>query len=233
MAFFNGRNSEDDDEDGASPNPPNAFVGRPASTEHHFYLSGPILGPEKYTPWFDFIRNASENDIIYIHINTPGGHLSTTIQFLRVLSETKALVVGSVEGYCMSAGTIIFLKCHAFQVSDHSMFMFHNYSGQALGKGGEMFEQVTFEKSWSKNFMLDVYKDFLTDAEIDSLLDNKDLWLTSDDVGHRLTNKLEKTKERMEKSFEDLEMDISTTPVKKAAKKPAKKAVKKTGVKKA
>ena len=230
MAFFDGRNNSDDDDDESSNNPPNAFVGRPASTEHHFYLSGPILGPEKYTPWFDFIRNASENDTIYIHINTPGGHLSSTIQFLRVLSETKAFVIGSVEGYCMSAGTIIFLKCHAFQVSEHSMFMFHNYSGQALGKGGEMFEQVTFEKSWSKNFMLDIYKDFLTDAEIESLLDNKDLWLTADEVGVRLTNKLEQAKKR----FENMEMQIEShsigspkIPVKRPAKKAVKKAVKK------
>jgi len=38
-----------------------------------------------------------------------GGNLDTAIQFIRVLGETQAEVITSVEGSCMSAATMIFL----------------------------------------------------------------------------------------------------------------------------
>ena len=64
--------------------------------------------------------------------------------------------------------------------------MFHNYSGGTIGKGGEMIDQLTYERSWSENLLKDVYVDFLTQKEIESMLNGKDLWMNSDEVLHRL-----------------------------------------------
>jgi hypothetical protein len=41
----------------------------------------------------------------------------------------------------MSAATMIFLCADTYEVSEHSMFMFHNYSSATFGKGGEMFDK--------------------------------------------------------------------------------------------
>jgi prophage antirepressor-like protein len=38
----------------------------------------------------------------------------------------------------------------------------------------------------------DVYKDFLTDEEIKSMLENKDIWLDAEDVAKRLEERNEK-----------------------------------------
>jgi ATP-dependent protease ClpP protease subunit len=105
---------------------------------------------------------------------------------MRVLSETQATVVCSVEGSCMSAATMIFLCADVFEVTPHSLFMFHNYSGGIFGKGGEIYDQAVFEREWSKQFLQYIYKDFLTSKEIDSLLENKDLWLHSEEVSNRV-----------------------------------------------
>jgi hypothetical protein len=64
--------------------------------------------------------------------------------------------------------------------------MFHNYSAGTFGKGGEMYDQLQFERKWSENFMRAVYKDFLAEDEIQSMLNNKDIWMTSDEVAQRL-----------------------------------------------
>jgi hypothetical protein len=64
--------------------------------------------------------------------------------------------------------------------------MFHNYSAGVFGKGGEMFDQLTFEREWSKNFMTEVYEGFLTGEEIQSMLNNRDIWMTSSEVISRL-----------------------------------------------
>lgn len=153
---------------------------------YEFYLSGEILDAEEYIDWFDVIRNANSTDTIRIYINSGGGDLYTTLQFLRVMSETEATIVTSVEGACMSAATMIFLHGDRQEVTPHSLFMFHNYSAGVVGKGGEMYDQLQFERKWSENFMTDVYAGFLTTEEITSMMHNKDIWMTSDEVVERL-----------------------------------------------
>jgi ATP-dependent protease ClpP protease subunit len=168
------------------PNPSNYF-SKPVAQLHEFYLSGPIEDATEYIDWFDTIRNAAAVDTVRIYINSPGGDLYTTLQFLRVMAETEATVVTSVEGACMSAATMIFLHGHMQEVTPHSLFMFHDYSSGTFGKGGEQYDQIQFERQWSRKFMSEVYADFLTEAEIESMMHNKDIWMGSDEVVQRLT----------------------------------------------
>ena len=190
------------------------FNSKPLAHLHTYYLSGEIKEPEHYIDIFDSIRNASETDIIKIHINSSGGHLFTAIQFMRVLAECPAQIICSVEGACMSAATMIFLSGTAFEISEHSMFMFHNYSSIVGGKGGEMYDNILHERKWSDRIMRKVYDGFLTEDEIKSILNNKDIWMDGEEVLKRLKAKQLK---KMEKP---------------AAKKPAaKKASKDNGTK--
>jgi ATP-dependent protease ClpP protease subunit len=162
------------------------FFTKNSGNVYEFYLSGEIEEATEYTEWFDIIRNARATDTVKIYINSGGGDLYTALQFLRVLSETEAHVITSVEGACMSAATMIFLHGDEFEVTPHSLFMFHNYSAGVFGKGGEMFDQLQFERAWSENFLREVYHDFLTTDEIKSMLDNKDIWMTSEQVLARI-----------------------------------------------
>ena len=159
---------------------------------HEFYLSGEIESSENYISWFDTIRHAGENDVVKIYVNSPGGDIFTAIQFMRALQETSASVVVSVEGLCASAATMIMLCADSYEVSEHTMFMFHNYSGGTFGKGGEMLDQLKHERSWSEKLLRDGYKHFLTDSEITSILDNKDIWMDSAEVIKRLKARKEK-----------------------------------------
>lgn len=156
---------------------------------HEFYLSGEIESAENYIQWFDTIRHAGETDVIKIYLNSGGGDVFTAIQFMRVLQETDANIVMSVEGICASAATMIMLCGNTFEISDHTMFMFHNYSGGTFGKGGEMLDQLKHERKWSEKLLRDVYKDFLTNDEVTSLLENKDIWMDAMEVGERLKAK--------------------------------------------
>lgn len=176
---------------------------RPAVNMHEFYLSGTVGPAEDYIEWFDTIRNAGANDIVKIFINSYGGDLFTAIQMMRVLVETQATVLVSVEGACMSAATIPFMMADQVEVSDHSMFMFHNYSGGTIGKGGEMLDQLVHEREWSKNLMTEVYKDFLTKKEINSMLDNKDIWMDGHEVVKRLEKKIDKAAKQAEQEGDE------------------------------
>lgn len=160
-----------------------------------FYLSGPVGDPEDYVDWFHTITNARETDVIRIHINSPGGNLFTTVQFLQVLADSKARIIMNVAGACMSAATLIFLSGDEYLVNEHSVFLFHNYSGGVIGKGGEMYHSVMHERKWTEQIMRSAYKDFLTEEEISNLIEDKDVWMDARTVINRLNlrnDKLEK-----------------------------------------
>lgn len=199
------------------------FFSKQLVNVHEFYLCGEIETPEEYIQWFDVIRHASETDVIKIYINSPGGNVFTAIQFMRTLKESSAKVVMSVEGECASAATMIFLCGDSFEVSEHSMFMFHNYSSGVFGKGGEMFDQLKHERKWSASLLQDVYKDFLTDTEIGAILDNKDIWMSGDEVIERLKAK----KAVIESEQTDDEQEEEVKAEEEAVEKPAKPTVKK------
>ena len=169
--------------------PKQVFMDKAAAHVHEFYLNGEILGSDTYTEWFDKIRHAPESDAIKIYINSRGGDLATTVQFMRVMNESNATIIASVEGDCMSAATLIFLTAKAHEISNHSLFMFHNYSSLVYGKGNEMTAEVLHTKKWGEKLMRDVYRDFLSKPEIDALLSGSDIWLAPEEVVERLTKR--------------------------------------------
>jgi hypothetical protein len=60
-----------------------------------------------------------------------------------------------------------------------------------------MYDQVQFERAWSEQFLTEVYKDFLTDTEIQAMLHNKDIWMTSEQVLERINKLIESRKEKL------------------------------------
>lgn len=178
---------------------------------YEFYLSGEIESSEEYIQWFDTIRHAGETDVVKIYVNSPGGDVFSCIQFMRVLQETSANVVISVEGVCASAATMIMLCGDSFEISEHSMFMFHNYSGGTFGKGGEMLDQLQHERKWSEKLLREIYKDFLSETEITSLLENKDIWMDGEEVIKRLKlrqEKIDAEEKAQEEEFEEIKADV-------------------------
>jgi ATP-dependent protease ClpP protease subunit len=178
----------------------NMFPSKSIVAKHDLYLTGEIKAADQYTDWFELIRSGSKSDIITIHINSYGGDLFTAIQLMRCIQESDAIITASVEGACMSAATMVFLQAQSFEISDHSAFMFHNYSGIAVGKGAEMFAQVSFEKKLIDKMMKKVYSGFLSDTEIKDVLEGKDLWLDGEEVILRL--------KAMKKNVEQLELEL-------------------------
>lgn len=159
------------------------FFSRTAEAQRHeFYLVGAVLEPEAYVEWFDMIRNAGPEDEIVFRINSSGGYMATALQFMRCMADSEATITCSVEGECMSAATIVFLAGDRLEISPHSMFMFHNYRGGFSGKGGEIYDNAVFEREWSIKLTKDIYRNFLTDDEIEQMMHGRDFWMDAEEV---------------------------------------------------
>lgn len=197
------------------------ILPRPVASIHEFYLTGEISEAENYIEWFDSMRHANDTDVVKIYINSYGGDLFTAIQFMRVMADSPATIIASVEGMCMSAATVVFLCADAYEVTPHSVFMFHNYSGGTIGKGGEMIDQLLHERKWSENLMNAIYRDFMNTNEIKAMLDNKDIWMDGEEVVKRLNVRMEKRKKEETRVMKE-ELQAEAAKARKTRKPKAK-----------
>ena len=94
------------------------------------------------------IKMAGPEEMVYIHLNTPGGHLDTGVQIVNAIQSSQAHIVCSVEAESHSLGTLIFLAADEFIVHDNCMMMFHNFSGGVYGKGHEQKAQLDATIQW-------------------------------------------------------------------------------------
>ena len=81
---------------------------------------------------------------------------------------------------------MLFLTADICEISEHSHFMFHTYSSGNWGKGHEQLEAVVADDKWARKLFQDVYKDFLTPAELKEMMSGRDFWLSAPDVTKRL-----------------------------------------------
>lgn len=175
------------------------FASKPMATFHEFYLTGRIEEADEYISVFDMIRHAREEDVVKIYVNSPGGDLFTALQFGRAMGDSDATIIVSVEGQCCSAATIIALAADMVELSNHCVWMCHNYSSGMIGKGHELHSQAEFERDWSIKLMKDIYDGFLSESEIQRMLNGADIWMGTDDVMERL-NKRQKHMQKKNKS---------------------------------
>jgi len=187
---------------------------------HHFYLSSQIEEPVYYTDMVHKISTASPDDVIHIHLNTPGGHLVTGMQIINAMRSTPAHVVCSIESEAHSLGTLIFLAADEFVVHDNVMMMFHNYSGGVFGKGHEQAAMLEGTKTWFSTLARKLYIPFLTEDEFARLERGEDLYIHSDDIRDRL----KRVVEAAQKMADDMQQAEAKEErkLKREAKKKAK-----------
>jgi ATP-dependent protease ClpP protease subunit len=157
------------------------------TNEHWFYLSTPILEPGLYTDMIHTIRTASIEDVIYVCLNTPGGRLDTGIQILNAMRSSQAVIITVLEAEASSMGSILFLAADQHIVHDNCRMMFHDFSGGAGGgKGNEQFKELTNTLQLYNKLLKSICVPFLTNDEVDGIIEGKDYWMDSDEIRERL-----------------------------------------------
>lgn len=153
-----------------------------------FYLNETIGKPGDYTEMIHKIRVAGPADIVYIHLNTPGGRLDTGIQLINAMKDSPARIVAVLDSKAYSLGTLIFLAADEFIVHENCMFMIHNYSSATVGKGNEQKAEMQATEKWFEKLAKKYYFPFLSMPEIEAVLNGRDIWMDSDEIRKRLKN---------------------------------------------
>ena len=135
------------------------------------------------------LRTAAETDLIYLHLNSPGGEFDTGLQIINNIRASEAHVVTVLEARAFSMAAFIFLSGDELIVHDNCQLMFHTYSGIFAGKGNEQQAEIAAVGRWFEKVMRRICTPFLTDDEVDRILKGADYWIDSDDISRRLSRR--------------------------------------------
>jgi len=215
----------DSDEEDTERSPFTYFEAAVQQKLHHFYISEVISEPSRYVEMIHKIKTAGPSDVIYLYLNTPGGRFDTGVQIIAAMNMTQAHVVTVLEGDCCSMGTALFLSGDEFIVHDHCTFMIHNYTGGVYGKGHEQVAALESATVEAAKFLKSIYVPFISETELDKVINGADVWMGSDGVRTRLTQMvkiLEKERKAEEKKMIEDQRKVprqKQSPKKKAKKK--------------
>lgn len=162
------------------------------SVAFHFYINDGIEEADDYVELIDALYQGQPNHTIYIHLNTPGGRLDVTMQIINAIRSSEATVVGIADGPVASAGSLILFSCPNIGIQPLSYIMLHDGSEGQLGKVNENLKQAQFSAKLISKIAHSVYEPFFSKKEIDSVLDGKDMWLSSEEVEERINKVKEK-----------------------------------------
>lgn len=175
----------------------------PIGVEHHFSIVSEIEGPESFSDFFAILRQAGEEDVVYLHINSPGGRLDTTVQIINAMNECRAPVVTCAEGDIASGAAIIFFSGDAFKIASHCEFLIHTASGGNLGKISDNLSSVKFAVKRMEHLYEEVLGGFLTEEELTWVSRGEEFYLSSEDVKERIQGYMDRREQEEEEDGKD------------------------------
>ena len=178
------------------------------STLYEYYLVGDIGEPDDYIELCDILRSASPNDEVLIRFNSGGGLLSTGDMIINAINESQANVHGFIEHSCGSMATMIFLQCHSWSLSDSAEFFVHNASGGSFGKENENYASTMFARRKIHRMIKNRYAGFLSDVEIENVLNGQDYYFDAEEISSRLESYSAYHQEKFMQEMEALEKEI-------------------------
>lgn len=156
------------------------------------YLTNTISYPEYYTELVDVLGNLEDYNTVTLHINNGGGSVDSAFMIVDAIKNSEACVEAKVSGTVASAATIITLACYKIVTTKYLSFMVHNYSTGMQGKGHELKAYQHFTDRELNRAFKEVYAGFLTDEEMEKVIEGSDIWLNEEEVQERWKNRITK-----------------------------------------
>ncbi len=137
---------------------------------------------------FHELRGATKNDILELRISSGGGFVKEGQQFYNLIQEKfHKRSVAFLDNHGYSMGALLFCMADTRVVYPYSDLMFHNYSGGAGGKGGEMKSQIKHKDKVLTEFFKKIVQEqgFLTKEEFSKMLIGQDYWMDAKEMCKR------------------------------------------------
>lgn len=178
-----------------------------------------IESPTQFSNMIDALGMMDSDDEMIVNIQSGGGCLSTTDTILHALRKTKGKVHFVATGFNASAATILLLDAPSFELSSDFKALIHCGSIGDAGNLNEMRQSAGFHIKHMETLLRDTYAGFLSEQEIEDMLNGKDVLLDAQQWMERADKRNEWFEEQTQKLVEAAEKALKPT------KKPRKKKV--------
>jgi ATP-dependent Clp protease, protease subunit len=163
----------------------------PRSMTHILKFDSQIDEPDNYSYFCDVLLAANEEDIVEIYFSTRGGNGESMITLMNLMRNCRAEIHGYLMSSAHSAGSYLFLNCDVCHVGRHVSMLCHVVSYGTGGSHHEVKAMVEHIDKEERDLVNDTYKYFLSDKEIEELLNGKQIWLYEQEIITRLEKRQE------------------------------------------
>lgn len=160
------------------------------------YLDENIREAKYYRTMLQAVDSLGEGDLLLLKINSYGGQLDGAIAIINAIENTDADVHAEIEGVAASAASLIALAAPSISVSPYATMMVHSATFGAFGKQSDVISHASFVDKQVRNLMGSVYKDFLTDKELEEVIMGKEMWFDAEEIVRRLELRAELQEKR-------------------------------------
>jgi ATP-dependent protease ClpP protease subunit len=137
---------------------------------------------------FNELKSAKENDVLEFMIDSGGGFVNEGMQFYNIMQEKfHGRTVAYLDNKGYSMGAMLFSMASKRVVYPYSDFMYHNYAGGAVGKGGEIKARLEHTSRKLEAFFHDIIvkQGFLSEEEYEQMLVGQDYWMGAKELCKR------------------------------------------------
>lgn len=200
------------------------YVKSRSANQFTVFLDEPVTIPSYYRNVVNMMIDAGPEDQIVFMVNNPGGLWIGLVSLLEALKLTEATTIAVLTGEAHSSASIFSLHCDMVQVLDSATMLCHNASYGVGGKASDIARNVEHTQKTTRALMIDTYKNFLTDEEIEQMIDGKEFWLDAGEIRERLENKIKAEAEETDEVGPAKEPElVQTQPAPKVRAKRKKK----------
>lgn len=162
------------------------LVGTPRIQQQRdipLYVHEAIESPTDVVHHVDVMRQTEEGDCITMYVSGDGGCVSSVDLLLHemITCQERGVTIHCIcTGLVASAFTFIPLYASSFELSEGFHALLHAGSARMGGSLPEFKASSTFTVKYMESRLRSVYKHFLTEDELDDMLEGKDVWLDAD-----------------------------------------------------
>lgn len=152
-----------------------------------------VGSPEDHYDQLETLKHANQGELFVCTISScPGGNFSGLLAWKNALEGTQAHTVAILEGDLASAGTILPNFFDEIHVTPYTTYMMHSANlGIHRNTSANVERNAAFQAKQMERFLREVYEGFLTEVEIQKVLDGVELYMNDDEVQERLDNRRE------------------------------------------
>ncbi len=184
------------------------LASQSVATHYRVFLNKDIEDPHYYEDLIQVLLTASEEDVVEILANSCGGRLDSCIDIVNAIRASQAHTRCVITGEAHSAMSFIALACEDCAALPHSAMLIHQPRGGVHGRHSEQLAHRDFYEKHTEGFYKDVYKNFLTDQEIETVLKGNDIWLDHEQINEKIQKREELQRKEFHKQLRDTKKKI-------------------------